>query len=153
MRQYLWVFLGFSILAGCKDSLMSSSKLKPLSDFEWASVSRYISYISSIASLQEINSNHVISFPLSRVGPEKLLKQKGRVLIALEGNKASVERFVGEHRSELDDNELAVLRTLYMQYRDNIETVKAHIDFAETCIVELELTLLQARGVSEDALF
>lgn len=144
--------LGFSILAGCKDSLMPSSKLKPLSDFEWASVSQYIIYVSSIARLQEINSNHVISFPLSRLGPEKLLKQKGRVLIALEGNKASIERFVGEHSSELNDNELAVLRTLYLQYRDNVETVKAHIEFAETCVVELELTLLQAREAGQDDL-
>jgi hypothetical protein len=133
---------------------MSSKKLRPLADFEWASAARYIVYVSCIAGLREINSSHVNSFSLTRLGPEKLLKQKERVLLLLEGNKASIERFVGEHMSELDDNELAVLRTLYLQYRDNVETVKGHIDFIGVCMVELELVLLkQEEGGPDGKLF
>ncbi len=133
---------------------MSSSKLLSLSDFEWASTARYIVYVSNIANLREINSNHVISFPLGRLGPEKLLKQKEAVLILLEENKASIERFVGKHRDELDENEMAVLRTLYLQYKSNAESVKGHIDIIASCMIEIELGIAQAQEVdSDDALF
>lgn len=141
---------GSTILAGWKGCFMSKSKLKKLSDFEWASACKYILYISAIAGLREINSSHVISFPLARLGPEKMLKQKRAALAVLEGNKSAIERFVGEHKSSLDDNELAVVRTLYLQYRDSAETVKGHIGFAEECVVELELALLQARENEAD---
>lgn len=129
---------------------MSSSKLLSLSDFEWASTARYIMYISSMTGLKEINSNHVISFPLGRLGPEKLLKQKENVLALLEANKASIERFVGERSAELDSDELAVLRSLYMQYKGNAETVRGHIDIVGTCLVEIELGILQSKEVDED---
>lgn len=129
---------------------MLSKKLLSLSDFEWASTARYIVYISSVANLKEINSNHVISFPLGRLGPVKLLKQKENVLSILEGNRTSIERFVGEHRAELDDNDLAVLRSLYLQYKGNAETVKGHIDIIETCLVEVELDIFQSKEAGED---
>lgn len=133
---------------------MESEKLLGLSDFEWASTARYICYISSIAGLKKINSNHVASFSLSLLGPEKLLKQKERVLLRLEGNKSSIESFVGRHMSELDELELAVLRSLYLQYRDNVETVRGHIDFIGQCVVEAEVNLLQSnRDGEDDALF
>jgi len=133
---------------------VSKKKLLALSDFEWASVARYIMYISSMADLKEINSNHVVSFPLARVGPDKLLKQKECVLLVLEANKRGIERFVGEHRLELDKDELAVLRTLYMQYKASAEVVKGHIDIIGTCLVEIELGVLQSVEVGDDeALF
>ncbi len=62
----------------------------------------------------------------------------------------SIERFVGERRSELDENELAVLRSLYMQYKSNIETVKGHIEVIGTCMVEIELGILQSQEKEED---
>lgn len=133
---------------------MSEKKLLKLADFEWASAARYIIYISSIANLKEINSNHVISFPLARMGPGKLLKQKESVLVALEGNKSSIERFVGEHKADLDPEELAVLRSLYMQYKGNAEIVRGHIGIIATCLVEIELGILQSQEVgSDDDLF
>jgi hypothetical protein len=130
--------------------MSDASQLRNLSDFEWASATQYISYISSVAGLAEINSNHVISFPLARIGPDKLLKQKRRVLILLEGNKKSIERLVGERKSDLDENELAILRSLYVQYKANIETVEAHISFILECIVEVELSLLKSREIEDD---
>ncbi len=129
---------------------MSDSKLLLLSDFEWASTARYIVYISSIARLKEINCNHVVSFPLGRLSPEKLLKQKGSVLFDLEANKTKIERFVGEHKADLDVNELAVLRSLYFQYKNNAETVRGHIDIVKTCIEEIEVGILQSKEVDAD---
>ncbi len=129
---------------------MENEKLLSLSDFEWASTARYIVYISSVAGLSEINSNHVVSFPLGRIGPKRLLHQKELVLFRLEGNKKSIEKFVGKHRDALDDNELAVLRSLYLQYKNNIEMVKGHIDAIGTCIVEIELGILKAKESEQD---
>lgn len=133
---------------------MSSNELKSLADFEWASVARYIIYISSAAGLKEINSEHVFSFPLARIGPDRLLRQKKRVLLLLKGNRSCIERFVGVYRSELNDDELAVLRGLYLQYKDNEETVEGHIGVIEECIVEIEVGILQSKeGVENDMQF
>ncbi len=129
---------------------MSGVKVLSLSDFEWASAARYVMYISGVAGLKEINSNHVNSFPLGRLGPDKLLKQKECVLFVLEGNKSKIERFVGEYRNDLGREELAVLRSLYMQYKDNAEVVRGHIGVIGTCLVEVELGILQSQEVSDD---
>lgn len=133
---------------------MSDKKLLSLSDFEWASTARYIVYISSMANLKEINSSHVISFPLGKLGPDKLLKQKGSTLLLLKGNLSAIAAFVGEHQHGLDVNELAVLRTLYMQYKSSIATVTSHIKVIGSLLIEIELDVLQSQEVSkDDALF
>lgn len=126
--------------------------LKTLKDFEWSSVTRYIVYVSRVARLSEINASHVVSFSLGRLGPDKLLKQKRRVLVLLEGNRAAVERFVGEHNSELHENELAVLRSIYLQCKSGIEMVKRHIIFIEQCVVDVELSLLRMEEAGRDDL-
>jgi len=128
--------------------------LKSLADFEWASAARYIIYVSSVAGLSEINSKHVVSFSLSRLGPGKLLRQKQRVLILLESNKQNIERFVGECKPQLGENELAILRSLYLQYKSNIETVRGHIGCIGECVVQLEEALLVVeQGRKDDYLF
>ncbi len=141
---------GFSILAGWKGDPVSYKDLKFLADFEWASAARYIVYITRAAGLSEINSNHVISFPLARIGPDRLLKQKKRVLSVLKGNKAGIERFVGAYRAELNASELTILRSLYLQYKDNEETVRGHISVIEECMVEIEIGILKSKEEGED---
>lgn len=105
-------------------------QLKPLSAFEWASVSQYIVYISSVAGLKEFNSNDLISFPLAKIGAEKLLSRKERLLVLLRGNKKRIERFVGDRKEELGEGELSVLRSMYLQFKRSIETVEEHIRIA-----------------------
>lgn len=101
-----------------------------LSSFEWASVSQYLVYVSSAAGLEEINSNHVTSFPLARLGPGKVIRQKERVLAKLRWNQRHLERFVGARKDGLENSEKAVLRSMYLQYRRNIETVEDHLRIA-----------------------
>lgn len=132
---------------------MSNVKLKHLADFEWAGVARYIVYVSAASGLQEINSNHVNSFPLARLGPEALLKQKKRVLLILAGNRTGIERFVGRYKAELTRDELSVLRSLYFQYRDNEQTVRDHIGVVGQIIVEIEVGILQSKEIDNDGLF
>jgi len=130
---------------------VSGIKVLSLSDFEWASAARYIIYVSAVAGLQEISSNSVVSFPLGRIGPDKLLKQKERTFIALEANKRAVERFVGEHNRDLGEKEMAILRSLYLQYKSNAETVRNHIRAVGECMVAIELGILGSKEGGEDA--
>lgn len=102
-------------------------QLKSLSAFEWASVSQYIVYISSVAGLKEFNSSDVISFPLAKIGPVKLVARKVCVLAVLEGNKKQIEMFVGKNEGKLEDGEMSVLRGMYLQFVRSIETVEEHI--------------------------
>lgn len=126
--------------------MSDKSPLKRLADFEWASATQYITYVSSVAKLSEINSSHVISLPLARMEPTKLLKQKRHVLSLLERNRENLERFVRERKSQLDDHEKAVLRSLYVQYNGNIETVEAHVVFILDRMEEVELFLSEGAG-------
>ncbi len=125
-------------------------KMLRLSDFEWASAAKYIVYIAQITSLHEINSNHVVSFPLGRIGPDKLLKQKRSVLGLLKDNRRKLEVFVGEHDVQLCEREMAVIRSMYSQFSANCETVMAHIDICATVIAEIEVGILQSQGGGED---
>ena len=106
---------------------MLDSELKTLASFEWAYIGQYMVYITSVAGLDEINSDHVISFPLAQLGPEKLIARKTRVQVLLEGNIQKLERFVGAYREQLDESEVSVLRSLYRQYKCDSETVKGHL--------------------------
>ena len=130
--------------------MSDKGSLKRLADFEWAAAMRYIVHVSNVAGLAQINSNSVVSFALGRLGPDKLLRQKQNVLILLEGNKKSIERFVGAHKSKIGVNELAVLRSLYLQYKNDIEMVRGHIGFVEKCMAESELSLLKTKKEEEN---
>ncbi len=110
---------------------MADRKLKRISDFEWASVTQYLVYIASAAKLEEINSDHVNSFPLARLGAGLMALRKKRVLVKLRGNKEKLERFAGEFKGELGESEISVLRSLYVQYKRDIDTVEKHIRVVE----------------------
>jgi len=138
-------------LAGWKEGPVSSKKVLSVSDFEWASAAKYIIYISAIAGLEEINSNRVVSFPFGRIGPDKLLKQKERTLVVLEANKRAIERFVGEHKHDLGEKELTILRSLYFQYKTGEETVKGHIRAIGDYMVAIEMQVLRSEEEGEDA--
>jgi len=71
-----------------------------------------------------------MSFPLSKVGSGKLVGRKTRVLAQLEANLQRLEKFVGRYKEALEDAEMAVLRTIYLQYKRNIETVVEHLRVA-----------------------
>ncbi len=106
-------------------------QLKPLSAFEWASVCQYIVYISSVAGLKEFNCSEVSSFPLARVGPEKLIARKERVLVLLRGNKIKVERFAGCYEEQLGEGEMSILRSMYVQFKRSIRMVEDQVRIAK----------------------
>lgn len=110
---------------------MQERKLQPISAFEWASVAQYIIYISGAAGLKEVNSGDVLCLPLAKIGPEKLLSRKMRVALVLKSNLRSLEGFVGRFEDELEDNEISVIRGMYRQLRDNLETVSGHMELIE----------------------
>lgn len=110
---------------------MSSSKLVPISAFQWASVAQYIVYVSRIAGLKEINSNFVISFPLAKIGVERLMTRKRRVLWLLNENLRLMEVFVGNRKDDLGVAEMSVIRGIYRQTKAWVELVEEHIRVAQ----------------------
>ncbi len=110
---------------------MQERKLQPISAFEWASVAQYVVYINGAAGLKEVNSDHVLCLPLAKIGPEKLLARKMRVALVLKSNLRSIEGFVGRFEAELEANEISVIRGMYRQFRDNLETVAGHMELIE----------------------
>lgn len=126
--------------------------LKRIADFEWASVAKYLMYISAAMELKEISSQRVTSFPLTRLGPERVLKQKWSVEKLLEWNISAVERFVGSRKDELGKHELVVLRGLYIQHKCNLETVKEHIRSAEFYRASVDVRLFEIEEGEEDEL-
>lgn len=110
---------------------MEERKLLPISAFKWASVSQYIVYIGGAAGLQEVNSGYVLCLPLTRVAPAKLLARKMRVALILKANLKSLERFVERFKAELEPGEMSVLRGMYRQFKNNLETVEGHMETIE----------------------
>lgn len=132
---------------------MPEKYLQPISAFEWASVAQYIVYISGAAGLQEVSSSHVLCLPLARMGPEKLLSQKMRVAMVLKSNLRSLEGFVGRFENELEDTEMSVIRGMYRQIRDNLETVAGHMKTIEDYARSSEKGMFEQSEEKDDAPF
>lgn len=132
---------------------MNDGKLLTISDFEWASVSRYLVYVSSVAGLVDVSSEHVHNFGLAKWGRSRLLAQKQRVLVIMTSNQKKLENFVGSRRDELREEEISVIRSIYVQTKRNIDTVKEHILIAESYRAAGMGDLLQEKGDQDDALF
>ncbi len=109
---------------------MSDKELRTISSFEWASVTQYIVYISVLIGLHDVNCNHIVSFPLVGLGAKALIVRKQRMISVLEVNKAKLERFVCAKKEELGSDEMAVLRSMYVQWRKSIETMRGHVETA-----------------------
>ena len=124
--------------------------LKHIADFEWASVGRYMAYISGVMELKEISSHRVVSFPLSRLGPVTVLKQKRATARTLQANICALEVFVGERKKELESEELVVLRGLYIQYKCNLDTVREHIRSAEFYRASVDVSMFEVVEEDED---
>jgi len=133
MIDLLWTFI---LSAKHKDHekgnlSMSDEKLQPISAFEWASVTQYIVYISGAAQLLEVNSDHVRCLRLSKKGANTLLSQKLRMSVILKTNLRRLEGFVERFRGQLESTELSVIRGMYRQLKDNLETVERHMKTIE----------------------
>lgn len=129
---------------------MSNQELHPLSAFEWASVTHYIVYISSVAGLEEVSSERVVSFPMARIGPESLIVRKENTLKLLERNISRLEKFAASKKEELGPYELSVLRSLYIQYRNNVNTVRDHLRTAKIYIDAEQAGLFPVREDYDD---
>lgn len=112
--------------------------MSTISDFPWASVGHYMARLEVSIGLECINHNHVISFPLGRLGPEKVIAQKERALGKIKRNMARLEAFVGKAKP-LEGDELVVLRSMYRTFASEAETCKRHIEVAKKIAANLAL--------------
>lgn len=103
-----------------------------VSDFEWASVSRYIVEVSVIMGLSNFNWDLVHSFPYERLGPDKLKARKIRLLCALMDDLDVIDGYVKENEKTLGKEEFAVLRGMYKQYDSCRVMLEEHLARIET---------------------
>lgn len=141
--------MGFTTLAGWERYIMTNP-LVSISSFQWASVAQYMVYISGAAGLYEINTDHVYCFPLARLGSERLVNQKRKVLGLLRSNIQSLEQFAGCHKDDLEETEMSVIRGLYRQTKMWIELVEGHISTAEVYRTTERVNSLFDGGGTED---
>jgi len=132
---------------------MSDKRLQPISAFEWASVTQYIVYISGVAELLEINSSHVERLPLATLGPAKLLSRKLKMSVVLKSNLRRLERFAERFKDELDKNELSVVRGMYRQYKNNLETVQRHLEVIEDYARAVDKSMFEQSEAEDNAPF
>ncbi len=110
---------------------MSDPKLLTISDFEWGSVGLYTHYISQCAELDELNMNRIYSFPLARLGVDKLMTQKIATEEKIKANLSRLEVFVGSDERCIKGDELVVIRSMYLQLKAVLNIVADHITALE----------------------
>ena len=150
--------LAFVLFAKHKDHekgnlSMPDKRLQPISAFGWASVAQYTVYISGVAGLLEVNSDHVSCLPLAKVGPTKLLARKLRMATILRSNLKGLEVFVEKHKDDLGLNEMSVIRGFYRQYKENLETVEGHMEIIENYAQSLSKDMFQQSEEIDDTPF
>lgn len=95
-----------------------------VSDFEWASFSRYMEWVSVYIGLDDINWGNVYTFPYGRLGPDKLKARKVRLLSQIIGDIEKIDDYISEISDELGPPEQVALNSMkdqYASYRDLLE--------------------------------
>lgn len=119
-----------------------AKKLKTISDYEWASVARYIVYVSACAGLIEISSDAIYSFRIGQSGPASLVRRKKRARDCLTKNMELISEFVARNDDELQDDERGVIRGMYRTQAEGWSTVEGHIAHAEAIVSMRQKSLL-----------
>lgn len=105
-----------------------SEEVPRVSDYEWASVTRYIVAVSSIMALHEFNWSAVHSFPYAKMGSTKLKDQKRRYLGKVVENIETLKEYVSRNKAELGTSEMVVLRGMYEQLSASKFLLEDHIE-------------------------
>lgn len=104
-----------------------SEEILRVSDYEWASVTKYIVAVSAEMALHEFDWSAIHSFPYARMGSEKLRSKKVRMLGRVMDNIDSVKEYVTIHKSNLGTAEKVVLRGMYEQLDASKKLLEDHI--------------------------
>lgn len=127
-----------------------SRKVLRMADFEWASGTKYIVYLSAVLELEEINMNSVYSFRLSSLGAKKLIGQKASERNKAVNNMKAVERWAGKNADTLAEEEKEILITMYNQYKGVVQTCVEHIETANKLVAIEKISLLGEVDESDD---
>lgn len=100
--------------------------IRSIQDYEWGSVGQYMRWVEHVLGLVDIDSSHVLSFPLGKLGVEKLVARKLRTEAVLRDNLEKISTFVQNHENELQESERVVLRTIYRQTLNWAKTCEEH---------------------------
>jgi hypothetical protein len=128
-----------------------TGKYKSMADFEWAGVCRYIRQVETMADLREVADNAVYSFPIARVGIDKMRRAKERTRSILKTNLQKLETFVGMMKGELTCGERSVLRSHYRQMKSALSTVEYHLEVADKYVEAYQIELMNEEVPNDDS--
>ncbi len=95
-----------------------------ISDYQWASVGRYIGYLEQQLALTQVDAEKVYSFRISG-SASRLYDYKKQLIATLEENNAKL--CVYGHGHELGEDELNVIRGMYRANRDAVGVLRDHV--------------------------
>ncbi len=128
--------------------------VRKLADFEWASVGRYIQYVSVNANLMDINLASVHSFRIVDGNIKYLVTQKRALCWRLEENLRRLVTWVGAHADSLEVQEKEVLRSVYRDIGSALASTKEHLAVAERLLRDQEeMSDLFGEGGQDDLPF
>lgn len=127
-----------------------------LSDYEWSSLAHYISYVEIVTGMTQVNTGVLYSFKAGKRGFPGLAKRKAKAMAVLGENRRLLCVWVDLHRSELDNEELVVLRSMYRQISEAIDMVSEHekraLELAK--FIQLDaMDIVESEGENDDQLF
>lgn len=156
-----WLIWSGSAIGGTNfDKEFGMSRIVRMSDFEWACAARYIEYISVTLQLNDIDMERVLGFRLRNTATREctiaslrqLARQKERFLEVVTTNSEKLTNWVRERQHEgyvFEQEELAVLRSLYKQYTAVIELLDDHVDRANS-LLEFHLNAASVLDVGQE---
>lgn len=97
-----------------------------MSDFEWATVAQYLSYIEMATDMVQVSTDAIYSFRVGKRGFPALERKKRVTKAVLEENRRVLCIWVDQKRGELSVNELVVLRSMYNTITGAIAIVSEH---------------------------
>jgi len=73
--------------------------------------------------------------------------------VVLKSNLRRLERFAERFKDELDKNELSVVRGMYRQYKNNLETVQRHLEVIEDYARAVDKSMFEQSEAEDNAPF
>lgn len=110
---------------------MTTDGLLHISDFDWGTVGRYLQWLELYLDMTQVRSDDVNSFALAKYGFVRLETRKRKTAKVLGENMRKLEVFVGNAKDELEESELAVIRSWYKDLSRAQNLCEGHANTAQ----------------------
>ncbi len=115
-----------------------------VSDFDFASVSRWVAWFSQEAGLRDLDVGGFRSFGVTESGYVGLKRKKEAQLASVESNMKKIERWVEAHEGKIDEEELVLIRSMYRQCLEVSKGVREHVESAKNIVKQQAAEMREA---------